>query len=47
MTFKQAHELGAHVRKGEHVGLVVYANTITRTETDAETSEEKRAGNPL
>ena len=40
MTFKQAHELGAHVRKGEHGSLVVYANTITRTETDEETGEE-------
>jgi hypothetical protein len=40
LTFKQAHELGAHVRKGEHGSLVVYANTITRTETDAETAQE-------
>jgi antirestriction protein ArdC len=40
MTFKQAHELGAHLRKGEHGSLVVYANKITRTETDEETGEE-------
>ena len=40
MTFNQAHELGAHVRKGEHGSLVVYANTITRTETDEESGEE-------
>jgi antirestriction protein ArdC len=33
MTFKQAQELGAFVRKGEHGALVVYANTITKTET--------------
>ena len=32
MTFKQAKELGAHVRKGERGNLVVYANTITKTE---------------
>lgn len=32
MTFKQALELGASVRKGEHGELVVYANSITRTE---------------
>ncbi|MCG7983360.1 MAG: zincin-like metallopeptidase domain-containing protein [Candidatus Thiodiazotropha lotti] len=32
MTFRQAKELGAHVRKGEKGELVVYANTITRTE---------------
>jgi antirestriction protein ArdC len=31
MTFKQALELDAHVRKGEHGALVVYADTITRT----------------
>jgi antirestriction protein ArdC len=32
MTFKQALELDAHVRKGEHGSLVVYANSITKTE---------------
>ena len=32
MTFKQAPELDAHVRKGEKGSLVVYANSITRTE---------------
>jgi len=40
MTFKQALELGGHVRKGEHGSLVVYASSITRTETDSETGEE-------
>ncbi|MEW8050410.1 MAG: zincin-like metallopeptidase domain-containing protein [Candidatus Thiodiazotropha sp.] len=35
MTFRQAKELGAHVRKGEKGELVVYANTITRTEESA------------
>lgn len=34
MTFKQALELGAHVRKGEHGSLVVYADRFTKTETD-------------
>lgn len=34
MTFKQALELGANVRKGEHGSLVVYANTVTKTETN-------------
>ena len=34
MTFKQAQELGGHVRKGEHGSLVVYANRITKTETN-------------
>jgi antirestriction protein ArdC len=41
MTFKQAQELGAHVRKGEKGNLVVYASTVTRTETDEETGEEQ------
>jgi antirestriction protein ArdC len=40
MTFRQARELGAHVRKGERGELVVYANTITRTEADEETGED-------
>jgi len=40
MTFRQAAELGAHVRKGEKGSLVVYANTLTRTETDADTGED-------
>jgi antirestriction protein ArdC len=33
MTFRQALELDAHVRKGEHGSLVVYADKIIRTET--------------
>lgn len=32
MTFKQALELNAHVRKGEKGSLVVYANSITKSE---------------
>jgi antirestriction protein ArdC len=32
MTFRQALELEAHVRKGEHGSLVVYASSISRTE---------------
>ena len=34
MTYKQAQEIGGQVRKGEHGSLVVYANSITRTETN-------------
>lgn len=34
MTFKQAQELGADVRKGEKGSLVFYAITITKTESD-------------
>lgn len=33
MTFRQAHELGAHVKKGETGSLVVYAGRITRSDT--------------
>ncbi len=33
MTYKQASELGAQVRKGERGALVVYADRIRRTET--------------
>jgi hypothetical protein len=34
MTFKQSLKLGGHVRKGERGTMVVYANKITKTETD-------------
>ncbi len=40
MTFRQAAELNAHVRKGEKGSLVVYANAITRTERDEKTGED-------
>jgi antirestriction protein ArdC len=40
MTFKQAIDLGGGVRKGEKGSLTVYADTITRHETDAATGEE-------
>jgi antirestriction protein ArdC len=40
MTFKQALDLKAHVRKGEQGSLVVHADKIVRTETDAATGEE-------
>jgi antirestriction protein ArdC len=42
LTFKQAIELGGHVKKGESGELVVYANTITRTETDDKGDETER-----
>jgi antirestriction protein ArdC len=40
MTFKQAMELGSHIRKGEKGSLVVYADSITRKETDEKTADE-------
>ena len=42
MTFKQANELGGHVRKGESGSIVIYASRFTKTETDAHGSEVER-----
>jgi antirestriction protein ArdC len=42
MTCRQATEFGAHVRKGERGNLVVYANTITKTEEGENGQEEER-----
>ena len=46
MTYRQAQELGGHVRKGEKGSPVVYANTLTRTETDDETGDEQERAIP-
>jgi antirestriction protein ArdC len=42
MTFNQATELNAHVRKGEKGSLVVYANSFKRVEQDAEGQDVER-----
>lgn len=42
MTFKQASELGAHVRKGQTSSTVIYASRFTKTETDARGDEVER-----
>jgi antirestriction protein ArdC len=42
LTFKQTIELGGNIRKGEKGELVVYANSITRTETDGNGEESER-----
>jgi len=47
MTFKQALELDAHVRKGEKGSLVVFASSLTRTETDEATGEEEERNIPF
>lgn len=47
MTFRQAHELGAHVRKGEKGSPVVYANKVRRTEIDGDTGEETEHAIPF
>jgi len=43
MTFRQATELNAHVRKGEKGSLVVFANALTRTEENDEGELEERS----
>ncbi len=43
MTFKQAQELKASVRKGEKGSLVVYANKFTRTEENENGEDVERA----
>lgn len=47
MTFKQALELGGHVRKGEKGSLVVYASSITRNETDEASGIESERNIPF
>jgi antirestriction protein ArdC len=47
LTFKQAQELKARVRKDEKGTLVVYADKIVRTETDADTGEESEHAIPF
>jgi antirestriction protein ArdC len=47
MTFKQALDLEANVRKGEHGSLVVYADKIIRTETDGDTGEDTERAIPF
>jgi antirestriction protein ArdC len=42
MTYKQAQELKGQVRKGEHGSLVVYANSITKTETNEQGEDTER-----
>lgn len=42
MTYRQAQELGGHVRKGEHGEMVVYANTVRRVE-EVNGEEKERA----
>ena len=40
MTYRQATEFNAHVRKGEKGSPVVYANALVRTEKDAATGDD-------
>ncbi|MCW5687102.1 MAG: DUF1738 domain-containing protein [Pseudolabrys sp.] len=47
ITFKQAQELGGHVRKGERGSTVVYASTFSRTETDPDTGAEEERDIPF
>ncbi len=43
LTFKQAQELGAHVKKGEHGSLTVYADRFTKTDTSESGEETERS----
>lgn len=47
MTFRQAIELGAHVRKGETGSPVVYASTRNRAETDPESGMDAERAIPF
>lgn len=47
ITYKQALEFGAHVRKGERGSLVVYASKTTRTSTDPATGNETERDIPF
>jgi antirestriction protein ArdC len=42
MTYRQASQIGAQVRKGETGATVVYASRFTKTETDARGDEVER-----
>ena len=43
MTYRQARELGGHVRKGEQGELIVYANKLVRTEENDQGEEIQQA----
>jgi antirestriction protein ArdC len=47
MTYRQAFELKANVRKGERGSLVVYADKMVRTEIDSTTGEEAERAIPF
>ena len=42
LTYKQAQAIGAQVRKGETGSLVVYANRVTKTETNEQGEDTER-----
>ena len=42
MTYRQASEIGAQVRKGQTGATVVYASRFTKTETDTKGEEVAR-----
>ena len=47
MTFKQALEHGAHVRKGEQGTMIVYADAITRTQANQQTGQDEEQRIPF
>lgn len=42
MTYKQAHELGGQVRKGEKSALIVFASTFSKTEANDKGEDTER-----
>ena len=42
LTFRQALALGGHVKKGESGELIVFASSVTRSETDDKGEEQER-----
>ncbi len=47
LTFKQAKNLGGHVRKGEKATPVVFWKWTEKTDRDPETGEERKDGFPI
>ena len=47
MTFRQAKDLGGHVKKGEKGELVVYADRFRKTEVDEATGDEQEREIPF
>lgn len=47
LTFRQAKELGGHIRKGEHGCRIAYASTFKTKRTDPETGEETEEQRPF
>ncbi|WP_332702630.1 ArdC family protein [Devosia sp.] len=47
MSFRQAQDMGAHVKKGERGTMVVYAGTLVRSEMNEQTGEDSARSIPF